>query len=811
MHNWLQDLRLGLRMLLKNPETTGVAIAAMAIAIAATSTTFSVINGVLLQPLPFHDPQRLVAIWQIDKAAPQAWRSVAAGNFADWRQQSTSFSSMVAGVNRSFTLSSFENPETPLMRQVSAGYFETLGVAPLLGRTFLPAEDQPAAAPVMMLSYDLWQSRFGADPNVIGTSTELDGQPFEIIGVMPQGYDNPLFGNVVPPQAWIPLGLPATSNELDRRGNNHLVIARLKPGVSVEQARQELVRISMHLGEIYPETNRSIEALVTPAKERLVRGIRPQLLMLFGAVLFVLLVACGNVANLLLTRALGRQREMAVRRALGAGLGHLLRQLIVESLLLTGLCGVLGLLLAAWGTSALSLLMPDGFRASGNPLSIDGNVLLFTLGIVLLTGLVFGLVPAVHAARSQLEKTLHTGALRATGGRQSRRLQGVLVVSEVALCLVLLIGAGLMGRSFARLQAMDPGFAPDHLLTFRVSTRGPEYQEGERREAFFRRVEEGIATIPGVTGVGVAQALPFFPQFLATPVTLDAAPPPEPGSEVRVGMTRVTPSFLATMKVPLLQGRFFDSRDTAEAPAVALVSGTMARLLWGDASPLGTGITIADAQGISRQVVGIVGDVRTDSVPPEPQPMLYVPLAQDPAANSVAYVVRTAGDPLGVLDAVKREVAAVDRGMPVYVVNTVDSMIATMDWRPRFILSLLSIFALLALALATTGIYAVLSYGVSQRTREIGIRMALGARRSEVLRMVLRGGLRLAAVGIAAGIAGALGCSQLLRSELYGITSTDPATYAALALLLATIVLGASYIPARRATRVDPVVALGEE
>lgn len=805
MHGWLQDFRFGLRALRRSPGSTAVAVVALGVAIGAAATLFAVVNGVLIRPLPFPEADRLVAIWHVHTADPDTWLRATAGNFTDWRRLARSFDRVAAASNRSFTLTSFEEPDTPLMREVSHGYFETLGVEPLLGRTFRPEDDRPGAEPVLILSHELWQQRFGGDPGVLGSTTELDGMPHEIVGVMPPGVDNPAFTTPVPPQLWFPYA--DAESGLDRRRPDRLVVARLAPGVRLEQAQEEMDGIAAALEEEYPEANRGVRARVAPLAELLVRNLRPAVWLLFGAVLFVLVVAAGNVANLLLTRTVGRQREIAVRRALGAGRRRVVRQLVAESLLLTLGAGGLGLLAAAWGAGSVGLLLPDGFQRQFD-VTMDGNVALFTLAVSLLVGTVFGLVSGAHALRGGLEQALGVGASRATGGPASRRLRQLLVVGEVALSLMLLVAAGLMVRSFTRLDRLEPGFNPESLLTFRVSTRGPAYTEGAAREAFFREVLEGIRNLPGVEAAGVTHVAPFFPQFFTASVTVDAEPPPEPGREPQVALRRILPGYFEAMEIPLLQGRALRMDDDAEAPPVALVSRTLARELWPGRSPVGESLT---SDGVSRRVVGVVGDVRSDGMPPVPGPLLYVPLVQDPQAPSVSYVVRARGEPMALLPDIQGQVRAVDRGMPVYLVQTMEEILAAMDWRSRFLSQLLSLFAFLALGLAATGIYAVLSYAVSQRSREIGIRMALGARRQDVLALVLRGGLGLAGAGVALGLLGALGLSRLLANQLYGVSATDPVTYGAVSLLLAALVLLASYVPARRATRVDPVETLGAE
>jgi putative ABC transport system permease protein len=808
MSGILSDIRFGLRLLRRNPEVTAIAVLAMAIAIGVAGTVFSVTNAVLIQPLPFKDPGRLVAVWQVDPANAALWRPAAPGNYADWQRMSQSFEKAGAALSISKTLTSFDEPDTPLMQTVSAGYFDTLGVQPILGRVFTPEEDRPGARALMVMSYALWQRRFGEDPNILGRTTELDGVPHEIIGVMPRGFDNPIFGLTVSPEAWLPMAL--AENGLDRRGNDHFVVGRLASGVAITQAQAELTRISEVLKQQYPETNQNVTALVTPLKESVVRGVRPAILLLMGAVLFVLLIASSNVAHLLLTRSVVREREFAVRRALGAGTLRLLRQLLIESLLLMLLCAGPGLLLTIWGSESVGMLIPTGLNIPRFDIRVDQNVILFTLAISLLPGIMLGLIPALWARRVSIVSGL-AGTGRTTGSPGSRRLQRFLVIAETALSLALLVGAGLMIQSFRNLQHMDQGFEADNLLTFRVSTRGAAYKDSEQRRRFFKELQDRFATIPGVLSVGSAQFHPLYPQFGLTTLIVEGQPPPQPGQEPRATAVRSTPDYFGAMKIPLLHGRLFTESDTAQTTPVTLISARMASQLWGDENPLGKRLAVANSRNVLREVIGIVGDVRTDAFPPLPQPTMYIPFEQDNAPATVAYVLRTAGNPLTFTEAATREVRSVDRAMPVYLVRTMGDIVSGMDWRTRFVMSLLAIFSVLSLLLAITGIYAALSYVVSQRTREIGIRMALGADNGQVLKLVLRQGMRLALTGVAIGLIASFVVTRLMGTLLFGVSATDPITFAAIPLLLTGVALAACFIPARRAARVDPLVALRRE
>lgn len=540
------------------------------------------------------------------------------------------------------------------------------------------------------------------------------------------------------------------------------------------------------------------------------RGVRPAVLLLMGAVLFVLLIASSNVAHLLLTRSVVREREFAVRRALGAGASRLLRQLMIESLLLMMLCAVPGLLLTIWGTESVGLLIPTGLNIPHFDFHVDCNVVLFVLAVSLLPGILLGLIPALYAQRVSIVSGL-AGTGRATGSPGSRRLQRFLVVAETALSLALLVGAGLMVQSFRNLQRLDQGFDPNNVLTFRVSTRGAAYTDSERRQRFFKEIQDRLATIPGVVSVGAAQFHPFYPQFGLTTIALEGQPAPEPGKEPRVTSIRCSPDYFAAMKINLLQGRLLAENDTTLSPAVAVVSSKMARQLWGAEDPIGKRLTIGGSRNPLRQVVGVVGDVRTDQFPPDPHPTVYVALEQVTAPATVAYSMRTTSNPLAFTDAATKEVRAVDRTMPVYLVRSMEDIVAGLDWRTRFVMSLLAIFSVLSLLLAVTGIYAALSYVVSQQTREIGIRMALGAKKGQVLKLVLSQGMKLTLTGVAIGLGASLAMTRLMGTLLFNMSPTDPLTLGAVALLLMLVASLACYLPARRAAKVDPMIALRHE
>ncbi len=812
MSNWLADLRVALRVLRKNRASSAVAVAALAVGIAACATVFSVVDAVLLRPLPFRDLDRLVAIWKADPAQPDAWRFPAVANFLDWQAESASFELVAAGRNRSYTLTSFEAGGTPLMQEVSCDYFRLLGVQPVRGRGFTAEECQSGGPAALVLSDELWRRLFAADEAVVGRTTELDGRAYPIVGVMPPGFDNPVFGLDVKVQAWLPMQLPPL--RLDRRPSEAVVLARLEPGVSLEQARQEMAAVQGRLRQQYPEGYENAMGVVVPIAERLTRQARQPVLLLFGAVTFLMLVALANVSNIALTRALERQREIAVRRALGAGPAALLRQLLAEALVLAGLGGGLGLAAVPLALGGVDALLPRSPQFPRFRLELDLAVVLFVVGLTLLVAVLLAVAPLGHLLRGRLDQGLGVAATRATADPMRRRLRSGLVAFEVALSLVLLIGSGLMLRSLAGLYGLDPGFDADRLLSFRVSTRGPAYQTGAAREAFYARVLAGLRERPEVASAGAATIQPFLTQFGSTPLRVEGRPEPARGQEPRVQPRPVLPGFTEALGIPLVEGRTVAESDRADALPVAVVNRTLARRFWGERSPIGEHLTLLDEgpNPVARRIVGVVGDVRSDAWPPVPAPTVFVPFAQSPSSTSMLFVARArGGTPLALLPEVERVVRAVDRGMPVYQVQTMRQALAVLDAQRVFFTWLLVAFAALALGLAASGLYAVVSYLVARRTREIGVRMALGARPRDVVRLVVGDGLRQAGVGIAIGLLAAILLTRLLEGQLYGVRAHDPLTYLVLCLALALLAAAASALPARRAARTDPSRALAEE
>jgi len=804
-----QDVRYGLRSLAKNPGFTAVAVLALALGIGANSAIFSVVNAILLRPLPYKDPDRLVMVWEDRSKNGYPRDTPAAGNFHDWREQNQVFEGMAAVANQSFNLTGSGEPERVDGRRVSANLFQLLGVEPLHGRRFLPEEDQPGAGRVVVLSHGLWQRRFGSDPQVLGSQLTLDGESHTVVGVMPADFRFPSPED----QMWVPIAF--NSQEAANRGRHFLqVYARLKPGVGLEQARAEMDTIAARLQQQYPNSNTNVGAAVVPLHEQLVGDIRPALLLLLGAVGFVLLVACANVANLLLARAAARQKEIALRLALGASRARLLRQFLTESLLLALLGGASGLLLALWGVNLLRSFIPESV-SQASTVSVDSSVLAFTLLVSVLTGLVFGLAPASQTSGFNLNETLKEGGRDSAAGRRGGRVRSLLVVAEVAVSLVLLIGAGLLINSFLRLRGVDPGFRTDNLLTMKVVLPKTKYPDHARRSAFYTELLGRVAALPGVNSAAVTTNLPLTFKGNSMGVSIEGRPDPGPGQRPSVVTRVVSPDYFRTMGIGLLQGRQFGRDDRADTTSVAVVSETLARRFWPGEDPLGKRLTPGPATSTNPDdwitVVGVARDVRQFELDADPKPQMYLSYEQAGFFEPGDLVVSTAVDPLGLAGAVRQAVWQVDRDQPVSDVRTMSDILSASLARQRFSTLLLALFAAVALALAAVGVYGVMSYTVARRTHEIGIRMALGARQRDVLRLAVGQALRLVAAGVAVGLAGALLLTRVMASQLYGVSATDPVTLVTITLVLVCVALLASYVPARRAARVDPLIALRYE
>ena len=807
----IQDVRYGVRVLAKNPGFTAVAVLTLALGIGANSAIFSVVNAVLLRPLAYEDPERLVLInhnyRKLDLKA-----TVSAPGYAYYREHARSFSAVAAFTGWSVNLTGDGEPERLQGMAVTPNIFPLLGAEAARGRALLEEEGQVGRNKVVVLSDALWQRRFGGDPNVLGRAVTLNGEPYTIVGVMPPSFQ---FGREFGPPAdfWAPITFTPQQLAPTNLTNEYLtVLASLKPGVSITQAQAELDSIARTLRDQYmPGSDESNWGLLaTPMRELVVGNIRPALLVLLGAVALVLLIACANVANLMLARSATRQKEIAIRAALGAGRGRVMRQLLTESTLVALAGGAAGLLLAGWGVNFLVRINEDKIPRAYE-IGLDWNVVAFTAGVALLTGLVFGLGPAFRAARVDLHDTLKEGGRGGSAGMR-RGVRGALVVAEVSLAVVLLVGAGLLVRSFVSLQHVSPGFRPEHVLAMQVSLPLNSYKEPQQRAAFYRQALERIGALPGVRAAGATSVLPMSGQTQSGSFNIEGRPvaPNEP--RPHGDRWSVTHDYFRAMGIPLLRGRYFSERDAEDAPGVAIVDEAMARKYWPNEDPVGRRISFegGTANPKWREVVGVVGHVKHKGLEGESRAQYYVPHPQNPG-SSMFVVAQAEGDPSVLAGPVRDAIRSIDRDLPVYSVTTMERMVADSLAERRFSMLLLGVFAAVALLLAVVGLYGVLSYTVAQRTHEIGIRMALGARAADVLRLVVGQGLWLAIAGVGLGIAFALALTRLMRGLLYGVSPADPATFAGVALVLLAVALAACLVPALRATKVDPTTALRAE
>ncbi|HEV3036279.1 MAG TPA: ABC transporter permease [Candidatus Angelobacter sp.] len=801
----VQDLRYTVRTLLKSPGFTLVTVLTLALGIGANTAIFSAINAVLLRPLPYKEPSRLVTIWadhHLRGGPVDEWTNPA--DFFDWRAQSNTLEDMAVLGASAPTLIGNGEPELLRGAKISYSMFSVLGVTPMLGRNFTAEDDRPNAAHVAVLSDDLWRRRFSADSKVLGKTINLDGIGHTIVGVMPAGFAFPIVPNR---EVWTTLQLPPRG-----RGNAVLrAIGRLKASTTLAQSQTEMTAIAGRLAQAYPDTNKGIGISLIPLQEQIGGKARKPLWLLWGAVGLVLLIACANVANLLLARAASRQKEISVRVGLGARRTRLVRQLLTESCLLALLGGVIGLFLAFWGTVFLSRALPATI-SSVEPVKIDLAVLLFTLALSVLTGLGFGLAPALQATRANVTEVLKENARSASGGKGGRRLRSILVIADVTIALALSVSAGLLMKSFLRLTSVDLGFRQDHLLEVTVRLPRQSYSDRAKISNFYEQLTQRLAALPGVTAVSAASDPPlngvggsdsdFF---------IEGKPMPQPDKRPVAWYSSVMPNFHQTMGMALLKGRNFNDHDTADSQPVVLINQTMARRYWGDEDPVGKRISDSDpANPKWKEIVGIVGNVKYFTLEAEQPPMMYLPLQQTPNPG-MTLAVRTTGPPLEMAAPVRSAVWSLDKNLAVPSFTTMEQLVEGVSDQPRLLSSLIGAFAIMALLLAAVGLYGVMAYTVTERTHEMGIRMALGATRSSVLGMILSQGLKLSILGIAAGLLISVAFTRVLGTFLFRVGSTDPTTFAGVALLLVTVAFAASYIPARRAMRVDPMVALRYE
>ena len=802
----LQDLRFAFRTLGNNPGFAIVAVLALALGIGANSAIFSVVNTLLLRPLPYKNAQQLVMIWENAAHLGFSKNTPSPANFLDWQKQNTVFEDMAAFAERSFNLTAAGQPERLDGRRVSANLFSLLGMKPIVGRDFVPQDDQPGTK-VALLNETLWKGRFGGDPDVVGRAIMLNGESYTVVGVMPGSVRLPAFGNWRD-QVWVPLAF--SSAEAADRGDHFLqVIGRMKPGVTLDKAQAEMETIAARLAQEYPKYNTRIGAVVRPLHEEIVGNMKPALLVLSGAVAFVLLIACANVANLLLARAAVRQKEIALRLALGADRLRLTKQLLVESVMLSLLGGIAGLALAYAGLQLLARFIPQDIAQPGL-IGINANVLIFTFAVAIVTGLVFGLVPATQASRFNLSDTLKEGGRGSGAGGPGKRLRRVLVITEVAVSFVLLIGAGLLINSFMHLRNLNPGFRVDHLLVMNVDLAEVKYPDNARRTAFFDEVVRRVRVLPGVHSVAVAGNLPLTYNGDSMSIAVEGIPDPPPDQWPDVIYRAVGPGYFSTMGIPLVRGRDFNDEDKMDSTLTVVVSERTADHYWPSENPIGKRLKPGSSTSATpwRTVIGVVKDVRQNDFIAEPKMQMYFSYRQLTNLVPNALVVRTTVEPLSVAASVRNAIWAVDKDQPVSNIDSMEHVVATALARERFSMLLLAIFAGIALVLAAVGIYGVMSYSVAQQTQEIGIRIALGAKRSDVLKMTVAQGLKLVGIGLACGLAIAIVLTRVMATLLFGISATDPVTFLSITLVLLAVALLASYIPASRATKVDPMMAL---
>ena len=810
MTTLIADIKFGVRMLLKSPMVTFVALFALTLGIGANTAIFSVVNAVLLRTFPYADPERLALVWEKRQGGTTDQNTINLANFSDWKEQNQVFSDMAAFFDNSFNLTGDGEPEELTGQLGTTNLFSVLGTNPILGRTFAADDGREGQPRVIVISYGLWQRRYGGDTQIVGRQISLNERPATIIGVMPATFGWHMQGRSrarKPADIWIPFQI--TNDLRQRHGRFASAVARLKPGISMDQAQHEMQTIGARLAQQYPEFDTNWSVNVVPLRTQMTGAIRRPLLILLGAVAFLLLIACANVANLLLARASARRKEIAVRAGLGANRWRIARQLLTESVMLSLVGGMLGVLVAWWGTRALAALSPPAL-INLKTVTVSLPVLAFTLGLSVLTGIVFGLVPALEATRFDLNGLLKEGGKSVGGSTGSHRMRSMFVVTQVALALVLLVGAGLLVKSLKRLQAVDTGFNPANLLAVRVNVLPRKYDTDEKRINFFKHAVEGMKTIPGVEEVGAIDTPPFTGLYAGTLVEVDGQKlPPDQG--LKTGVCVTDANYFQTMQIPLKLGRLYNEQEATEMRHVVVVNETFVQKNLGGQNPLGRRLTIyMKEENVPSEIIGVVADHKHLGLDVPVEPVVYWP-HPELVYPGMTLMLRTRGNASAVAGAARNVIHSLDPQQPIGEVSTMETFLATSVARARFSAWLLSVFSFLALVMAAVGIYGVMSYSVLQRTHEIGVRMALGAQRFDVLKLVVRKGIVLGIFGIAVGLAASFALTRLISTLLFEVTATDTATFVAVSVGLFFVTLLACYVPARRATRVDPLKALRYE
>ena len=809
MEELFQDVRYGLRMLRKSPGFTAVGLLTLALGIGANTAIFSVVYGVLLRPLPYKDAGGLVVL---NETTPKVGAvSVSYPNFLDWRSGNRSFSQMAAVANVSFNLAGVDQPENIMGEAVSSNFLSMLGVRPILGRDFDASEEKAGTAPVVLLSYQLWQSHLGGGPSVLGRTIHLDGKSFTIIGVLP-----PDFVSIDKTDVMVPIGVWLTGNsDANNRGDrgDMAAIGRLGPGVSFAQAQAEMQAIAARLAAAYPGPNDQFSAALRPIREVFVGEIRPAILILFGAVLFVLLIACANVANLFLMRGAARTREIALRIALGATRGRIVRQMLAESFVLAFFGGLLGVAVSIAGIRGLARLIPM-YGMAGEAVNVNGAVLLFAAAAVVLSSFMFGLVPAMQLTKPEVQSELKEGGRAVSAGAGQNRLRSLLAVGEISVALILLVGAGLMMKSLYRLLAVDPGFKTDRILTMEMQLRTAQYAKDPAILNFWQQVLDRVRALPGVEAAALGTVVPLTNSHSRSDITIEGMALPKPGSFPHPDHHSVSPGYLRALGVPLLRGREFTDADQQNAPLVGMINSAVARQFFPNQDVLGKrfmfGHPSAEHPPKWITIVGLAADTKLYGLANPARLEVYVPFRQS-VSSDMNLIVKSAADPAALTSAIRGAIASIDKDQPIFAIATMQELVNSSVSTRRITLILLGLFSALALVLAAIGIYGVISYSVAQRTHEIGIRMALGADHGGVLRMILAQGVKIAGAGVVIGLGASFGLTRLMTNLLFSVRAADPLTFAAVAIVLVLVAMLACYIPARRALRVDPIIALRYE